>query len=214
MSASPAPEPAWYRPVYLTAVTTPGPQRRGRGARERITRAAGALFYRRGIHATGVDLLVREAEVSKRTFYQHFPSKTDAVEQYLRDIEDGGGTPFERRLDDPGLDARERLLAIFAGPSFSWFRGCPFHNAAVESAGEFTGVDEIVHTHKQRFTERLVAVAAEAGADDPYLLGHHLAVLFEGATALATSLDDTAPFVHARSAATVLIDTACGSPGD
>jgi len=28
-----------------------------------------------------------------------------------------------------------------------------------------------------------------------------LAVLFEGATAMATSLNDTAPFVHARAAA-------------
>jgi hypothetical protein len=31
-------------------------------------------------------------------------------------------------------------------------------------------------------------------------------VLFEGATAMATSLNDTAPVVHARAAAATLID--------
>jgi hypothetical protein len=35
-----------------------------------------------------------------------------------------------------------------------------------------------------------------------------VAVLFEGATALATSLNDTAPFVHARAAAAAPIDAA------
>ncbi len=59
-----------------------------------------------------------------------------------------------------------------------------------------------------RFAERLIAVADEAGAADPHLLGQRLAVLFEGATALATSLNDTAPFVHARAAAATLVDTA------
>ena len=48
--------------------------RKGRGARERITAAADKLFYWDGIHATGVDALIAEAEVSKRTFYQHFSS--------------------------------------------------------------------------------------------------------------------------------------------
>ena len=33
-------------------------------------------------------------------------------------------------------------------------------------------------------------------------------MLFEGATAMATSLNDTAPFVHARVAAATLIDAA------
>jgi predicted ATPase len=45
-----------------------------------------------------------------------------------------------------------------------------------------------------------------AGAADSHLLGQQLAVLFEGATAMATSLNDTAPVVHARAAAATLID--------
>ena len=39
-------------------------------AQERILSAAGSLFYREGIHATGVERIAEEAGVSKRTMYQ------------------------------------------------------------------------------------------------------------------------------------------------
>ncbi|WP_068187488.1 TetR/AcrR family transcriptional regulator [Mycobacterium sp. UM_CSW] len=180
----------------------------GRGARERIERAAARLFYRNGIHATGVELIAQEANVSKRTLYQHFASKNDLVDNYLRGYEARGGSPNERRLEDATMSPRERLLAIFEMSPREVLRGCPFHNAAVESAGSLSSTDEIVRAHKQAFTRRLIAVAQQAGATDPHLLGQQLAVLFEGATAMATSLNDTAPVVHARAAAATLIDTA------
>lgn len=180
----------------------------GRGARERIERAAGRLFYRNGIHATGVELIAQEANVSKRTLYKHFARKNDLVDNYLRGFATRGGSPIERRLDDTELPARERLLAIFDMRRSDIVRGCPFHNAAVESAGSMTSTDEIVRTHKLEFVRRLIVAAEEAGAADPHLLGEQLAVLFEGATAMATSLNDTAPVVHARAAAATLIDAA------
>lgn len=183
----------------------------GRSARERIERAAARLFYRNGIHATGVELIAQEAGVSKRTLYQHFGSKNDLVDAYLRNIEARGGAPAEKHLDDATLPARERLLAIFDLRRSDVVRGCAFHNAAVESAGSLATTDEIVRTHKREFTGRLIAVAREAGAADAHLLGQQLAVLFEGATALATSLNDTAPVVHARAAAATLIDAALRS---
>jgi AcrR family transcriptional regulator len=192
----------------MTVTEASGVQRKGRGARERISRSTAQLFYRNGIHATGVELLARHAKVSKRTLYQYFSSKTELVQAYLRAIDERGGSPAERNLDLPDLTPRERLLAIFDYAPVDRMRGCPFHNAAVESAGELEGVDEIVREHKRGFTQRLVSVAAEAGAGDPYLLGNQLAVLFDGATALATSLNDTAPLLHARSAASQLIDDA------
>jgi AcrR family transcriptional regulator len=183
----------------------------GRGARERIERAATQLFYRNGIHATGVELIAQEANVSKRTLYQHFPSKNDLVDAYLRAMHANGGSPSERLLDDPTLSARDRLLAIFTMSQRDVMRGCPFHNAAVESAGSLRSADEIVRAHKQDFARRLAGVAAEAGARDPEQLGRQLAVLFEGATAMATSLNDTTPVVHARAAAATLIDASLKS---
>jgi AcrR family transcriptional regulator len=179
----------------------------------RILDSAERLFYREGIHATGVERIAEEAQVSKRTLYRHFPSKNDLVVRYLRRINDAGGIRYEQALDTRGATARNRLLAIFDGPPVDRFRGCPFHNAAVEAAGEMPGVHDIVHEHKLQFIARLTDAAAEASAADPYQLGHQLAVLFEGALALATSLNDTAAMIHARSAAEIVIDAAVRPAG-
>ena len=47
-------------------------------------KAASELFYLEGINATGVGRIASKASVSKRTLYQHFPSKVALVEEYLR----------------------------------------------------------------------------------------------------------------------------------
>ena len=185
----------------------------GETAEKRVMAAATDLFYRVGIHATGVERIAEEARVSKRTLYRHFPSKNDLVERYLRRFHHDGGIPNERALDTPGLSARNQLLAIFDGQPVDRFRGCPFHDAAVEAADDMPGVHDIVHEHKLWFIARLSDKAVEAGATDPYQLGHQLGVLFEGALALSTSLNDTAAMIHARSAAEVLIDAATSGSG-
>ncbi|MFG2825621.1 TetR/AcrR family transcriptional regulator [Kitasatospora sp. NPDC048365] len=196
----------------MAASTPPArPARGGRGARERILRAAGELFYGRGIHATGVAALTEAAHVSTRTFYAHFPTKNALVEEYLRQFESDTPLAAEVVLDREDLLPAERLLAIFdpgevdpAAP----LRGCPFHNAAVEGAGDLPAVALLVQQHKRAFRDRLIATAARAGAVDPEGLGRQLAVLFEGANALAASCDNPAAFTDARHAAATLLDAA------
>ena len=90
--------------------------RGGRGARQRILNTATDLFYREGINATGVERLASEASVSKRTLYQHFPSKAAVVEEYLRCIQQGVGDPIRPGLDAANRTPRERILALFETP--------------------------------------------------------------------------------------------------
>jgi AcrR family transcriptional regulator len=182
------------------------PTKGGRGARQRILDAAAELFYRDGINATGVERLAAESSVSKRTLYQHFPSKTAVVEEYLRSIEHRVANPADNAEQTP----RERLLAVFQPPTARGgpLRGCPFHNAAVEAAGAMPGVQEIVRASKRSFINGLTELAKQAGAADPQLLGNELGVLYEGAAALATSLDNSSPWAQAHAAAETLIDQA------
>jgi AcrR family transcriptional regulator len=179
----------------------------GRGARQRILDTAAELFYREGINATGVERLAAESSVSKRTLYQHFPSKTAVVEEYLRSLEQRVPGPTQAAAD---TTPRERLLAVFQVPTERGapLRGCPFHNAVVEAAGAMPGVQEIVRATKRSFTDGLVELARQVGAADPQQLGSQLAVLYEGAAALATSLEDPSPWAQARTAAETLIDNA------
>jgi AcrR family transcriptional regulator len=183
--------------------------RGGRGARRRILDAATELFYHEGINATGVERLASEASVSKRTLYQHFPSKTAVVEEYLRAIQQGVGDPIQPGPDADRQEPRARILALFDGPpAYGPARGCPFHNAAVEAAEAMPEVQDIVHTHKRGYINGLTKLARQAGAANPKLLGNQLAVLYEGAAALSTSLNDRSPWAHARKAAQTLIDQA------
>jgi|SRR5689334_1348904 len=185
-------------------------ERGGRGARKRIIATAIALFYRNGIHATGMDRVAQHAHVSKRTLYQHFATKDELVQEYLRTIDSTRAIPNEEALRAPGLPARDRLLALFNSTPAARLRGCPFHNAAVEAADEWPRVHDIVHEHKLAFIADLIETCQELGVNDPHQLGHQLAVVFEGGVALATTLNDTSPMIYGRLTAETLIDHAMG----
>lgn len=100
------------------------------GARERIVRAAGDLFYAEGIHAVGVDRVTAAAGVAKATLYQQFRSKDELVAACLqRRAEHWRASVADPVLALPGSAARrvgavfERLGKAFATPGY---RGCPF----------------------------------------------------------------------------------------
>jgi AcrR family transcriptional regulator len=52
--------------------------------KERILESADRLFYLRGIRAVGVDTIAAEIGISKRTLYNHFPSKDELIAAYLK----------------------------------------------------------------------------------------------------------------------------------
>jgi AcrR family transcriptional regulator len=54
-------------------------QRKRQQTRERLTRAAMALFLERGFEATTLDDIAAAADVSRRSFFHYFASKEDVV---------------------------------------------------------------------------------------------------------------------------------------
>ena len=54
-------------------------ERKRRETRDRITQAAMALFLAQGFDATTVDEIATDANVSKRSFFDYFPTKEDVV---------------------------------------------------------------------------------------------------------------------------------------
>src|SRR3989449_9735903 len=95
---------------------------------ERILAAADGLFYAKGIRAVGVDAVAAAAGVSKRTLYNHYPSKDALIAAYLQ-----GRFKHIAPSDAPAreqiLGAFDRLERMFADGSF---RGCPYVNAVTE----------------------------------------------------------------------------------
>src|ERR1700693_4785204 len=93
--------------------------------KERILETADRLFYLQGLRAVGVDTIAAEIGISKRTLYNHFPSKDALIAAYLerrfRQVPASDKPPAEQILGT--FDSLERR---FAGKDF---RGCAFVNA-------------------------------------------------------------------------------------
>src|SRR6266851_102941 len=96
--------------------------------KERILETADRLFYLQGIRAVGVDTIAAEIGISKRTLYNHFPSKDALIAAYLArrltPVKPSGLPPEDQILGD--FDRLERAFASRG------FRGCPFVNAVAE----------------------------------------------------------------------------------
>jgi AcrR family transcriptional regulator len=180
--------------------------RRGRGARERILGASRQLFRDQGISGTGLDQLCAVAQVSKRTFYQHFSSKDELIAEHLRRFDPD---VLPEVFDNTDLTPRERLLAVFDihAPL------CPFIAAAVEIQDPSHPARLGARDYKKAFTARLTDAAREAGATNPGQLGEQLALLLDGASARNRVLDSDT-FATAAAIAVVLIESAIPSSAD
>jgi AcrR family transcriptional regulator len=182
-------------------------------AAQRALEVASALFYERGITATGVDLIAAESGVAKTTMYAHFGNKEGLVAAYL----DARGEAWRRHLRTEvaarATTPREQLLAIFDvlaewmdGPDF---RGCPFINAAGElcdtSHPGLTATDE----HRTWLRGYFTDLAQQAGARDAATLASSLLMLYDAAI-VHGALDHTngAAAQRARTAAQTLLDAA------
>nr|CRL66449.1 TetR family transcriptional regulator [Mycolicibacterium komanii] len=194
------PYPSGYAGVMTELEKGPRGLRRGRGARERILAASRQLFRDQGINSTGLDQLCSVAQVSKRTFYQHFPSKDELIAEHLGRFDPN---VLPEVFDRTDLTPRERLLAVFdiQAPL------CPFIAAAVELHDPGHPARLKARDYKTAFAARLTDTAREAGATNPEQLGEQLALLLDGASARNRVLDaDT--FATAAAIATVLVDNA------
>lgn len=152
--------------------------------REGILSVAGALFYREGVRAVGVDRIVAEAGVAKATLYRHFPSKEHLVAAYLSARHERVLEALRASLE--GLsEPRARLSAIFdqlrAKADSPEFRGCTFALAVAEH-GESERVSAIARAHKTAVREIFARILSEAGISDGRTAAH-LALLYEGALA-------------------------------
>ena len=101
-------------------------ERNKRQVRGRIVAAAAELFEERGVEATKVDAICDQADIALRTFYNHFPSKRDVVEQLAIDA----SAEVAARIGTvhvEGSSTRERLALFFERSAEEPRQGGPMH---------------------------------------------------------------------------------------
>lgn len=138
--------------------------------RGKILRVARELFHRQGYHQTGTNQLIREAGVSKATFYAHFPTKEDLAVEYVRESAALSMEMFREELDRVD-DPLERYLyfkkAIEDHLIETDYRGCNFSNIAREFPDRTNPVRTEVIAFEDDYRKLLRETVAALHAAEP-----------------------------------------------
>jgi AcrR family transcriptional regulator len=169
--------------------------------KDRILETADRLFYLQGIRAVGVDTIAAEIGISKRTLYNHFPSKDALIAAYLarRFV---APRPSEKPPVEQILGTFDSLERRFSAKDF---RGCPFVNAVAELGSEDQSVRNIAIAFKESRRLWFRDLLVELGVADAESLATQLAVLVDGCIAQDLVRNDPAMARAAKAAATVLL---------
>ena len=169
-----------YRPNSAKGAGESGPS-----LRERILDTASALFYREGVHAVGVDLVVKESGIAKTSLYRHFGSKDALVAAFLeREDEDfwsQWGTIADRHQDNPKAELQAYLEWMTERLKRPGYRGCPQLNVAAELPNPNHPARKVAQLHKEKMRRHLAALAERMGLRRPDEVGAQLALAFDGA---------------------------------
>jgi AcrR family transcriptional regulator len=174
--------------------------------RAKILETIDRLFYRQGIRAVGVDTLVAELGISKKTLYRYFRSKSEMIEAYLR----GRFQPFPEDSDKPPA---EQILSNFAWlekslSSKKEYRGCAYLNALAElGEDERESRDLAAHLKESRrlwYRDLL----SKLDVDDPDTLATQLTLLVDGAYSAMLTTRDPSSTRAAIAAARILLKNA------
>lgn len=88
-------------------------ERKRRQTRERIEQAAMSLFLERGFDATTIEEITEAADVSKRSFFDYFPSKEEVVFAWQDSFADRLMAAIaERPASDSSVKAVEEALIV------------------------------------------------------------------------------------------------------
>ncbi|TAM06824.1 MAG: TetR/AcrR family transcriptional regulator [Paraburkholderia sp.] len=200
----------------MSTATAPQPD-----ARERLLDAAEALIYTGGIHATGVDAIVREAGAARKSFYTWFGSKDALVAAVLTRRDERWMHWFVDGTLKRGHTPRTRLLGMF-DVLRDWFmaegfHGCAFLNASGETASADDPVRLIAREHKARLLafvrEQCDALVVAHGMDRRHAarLARQWLILIDGAIGVALVSGDADAALDARTAAKSLLEALVGT---
>lgn len=154
--------------------------------RDQILDTASELFYQRGVHAVGVDVIIAEAGVAKSSLYRHFRSKDDLIAAYVKSQDEA----FWRQWDHISAlhhDDRETLIALvtwigqkIASPGY---RGCPQLNIVAEFPDPAHPAREVATHHKNELRRRLRELTTGLDVAPRHIAADQIWLLIDGAFA-------------------------------
>lgn len=157
----------------------------GAEVRHKILETASELFYKQGVRAVGVDLVVAKAGVAKTSLYRHFGTKDDLIAAFLeREDQDFWGVwdrVAQLHADDAKAELDAHLGWIGERVERPNYRGCPQINVAAEFPEADHPARKVAEAHKREMRQRLKVIAERLNVAFPHELAGQLSVLINGA---------------------------------
>ncbi|AAZ28255.1 MULTISPECIES: TetR/AcrR family transcriptional regulator [Colwellia] len=153
--------------------------------RQHLIDTALTLFNQQGYHATGIDLILSQAKVSKATLYKHFRSKDELILAVLEQRHHQVLSMLSSKIDDLEKESSLGIFAIFDA-LHEWFNsdtfyGCNFINASAEYSDAQHPIFLFSQKHKQQVVE-LIKTKLPAGNESK---ADQIDLLIEGAIVMA-----------------------------
>ncbi len=161
------------------------------GVKERIITAASHLFYFDGYNQTGINKILKEADVSKDSMYRHFRSKEDIAVAYLR----GRHIMWMGNLADYVKSKKTNKAKVIASFDYlnAWlnevdFRGCGWQNIVTDLPHDHHKIRDQAVLHKNELREwihNLLIDEKQYSIKEGKQLGDEIMILIEGAIILS-----------------------------
>lgn len=184
--------------------------------RQQLIETAFKLFYQQGIHAVGVNQILQEANVAKKTLYSHFESKEKLLEAVL-EYRDGRFVDWASQRMQMASSAKAAILALFDAlddwfndrvETLSAFHGCLFINTCSEYGDPLSAPHQLCRAHKLRIHALVKAQLNELAVAEPEYLADMLTMLKEGAIVTAQVQGDKLAAKKAKRLAEDILETA------
>jgi len=159
---------------------------------QQLVSTAFTLFYQQGIHATGINQILQQAGVAKKTLYHHFPAKDDLLLAVLAQRDEVFSGWLLQRLDN--ASNLSELCHAWFNALDDWFHsrveqlqpfhGCFFVNTSAEFSDQQHPVQQACRAHKQHLQQALTSRLNDY-SDQAAALAQEWCLLKEGAIASA-----------------------------
>jgi AcrR family transcriptional regulator len=180
------------------------------GPRERLLRAARELTYTQGV-GVGVDAILKEADVARRSLYQHFGGKDGLLTEVIRSTTVEDEQAYRDALAAGGTDPRARLRNVFSSLektiSSPGFRGCRYIAADLALIDPAHPVHAEIRAYRHRLHDLLEKELTDMAHPAPGEAAEELAFIIDGALVAGATRPDTDPARTARIMADRVLDT-------
>ena len=167
---------------------------------QHLVRTAFQLFYRYGVHATGINSILEASGIAKKTLYSYFKSKDDLTMATIRYRDEIFFSWLSQRMNCVS-EGREAIHELFLALN-DWFhddvkeiapfRGCYFNNVSAEYNDTDQPIHQLCADHKQRILKLITdhVQCSDIKPEDIEKTANIIVMLKEGAIIQASVLGD------------------------